>query len=155
MVRTNGHLILVAALGLGACSAEPVVESDAPVTQAAQIETLQILDCDGNEFEESCRTYRGEDMPAEYDRALAGDYQAQRNVAYHFGRQSTDAVARPIQACAWRQVIMATRPADAGFADEPSLHIDCDGLSERDRAEAQEVANLIHRRIHGSDLPAG
>ncbi|WP_282007948.1 hypothetical protein [Brevundimonas aveniformis] len=144
-------------LALAACTAEPPTSDAAntplPAETTAEIETLQILDCDGHEFEDSCRRYRGELMPAEYDRALAGDYQAQRNVAYHFSRESTDAVSRPIQACAWRQVIMATRPADAGYTDESSLRLDCDSLSERDRAEADQVANLIHRRIHGSDLP--
>jgi len=62
-------------------------------------------------------------------------------------------VKRPVQACAWRMVIMAERPAN-GMADAPNYQTDCGSLSASDRQAARLVAQAIHRQVYGSDLPA-
>ena len=153
MVRPSS--LIAAALLLAACDpAAPDSRSTTEAADAVEIERPTPLSCDGNESEEGCRRYREVAMPAEFEAAMRGDYAAQRNVAWNFSTQSTDATPRPIQACAWRIVIMATHPTETHAGDQGNLDVDCNHLSADDRDQADEVANAIHRQIHGSDLPA-
>lgn len=83
------------------------------------------------------------DLDATFDRAMAGDYQAQRNTAWALSGASPWVEARPVQACAWRKAIMATRPADAAYHDGPQVEIDCGPLSASEQAQADQIAALI------------
>lgn len=55
-------------------------------------------------------------------KALAGDYQAQRNLAYSLGHeQPTNAM----QACAWRIVILGSGSAEVDDSDLANKRLDC------------------------------
>ena len=139
-------------LTLVSCDATPTMQAAAQTAPPPVIEEVKFLPCPEPDVGRACeadQTFTKRDWP----KALAGDYQAQRNVSYMFTAGRPWVVERPVQGCAWRMVIMATRPAGSTMADAGMYRIQCGRLSERDLAEAKRVANAIHRQIHGSDLP--
>lgn len=141
---------IASSLMLVSCSAAP---ASSPPGAEPTIETVQLKACPEVDPYRECE-YDLATIPSYLPKALEGDYQAQRNVAASFASPRRWVVARPIQACAWRMVIEVTKPADAEYQDTNSYGIDCRDLSQGDLAQAEAVAGLIHRRIHGSDLPA-
>lgn len=68
--------------------------------------------------------------------ALAGDYQAQRNLAWEYRKSD------PVSGCAWRKVIVLTHPdgwaADGG--DQGNHDIDCGKLTADEQSEAERAA---------------
>jgi len=155
-IRLPGSLALLAA-GLAACSnpapTSSAAAAPAPAAQPAkvEIEAPRLLDCPSADPGRECEEVRAS-APADFKRALGGDYQAQRNTAYMFATARVGMVKRPVQACAWRMVIMAERPAN-GMPDAGNYQTDCGTLSPRDRQAARQVAQAIHRQVYGSDLP--
>lgn len=149
--RLRFAVLAACALGLANCAPPAEDASAAQPAADAAIEPLRLLPCPAVEPAEceADRRLAERDWP----KALEGDYQAQRNVSYMFTTRRSWIVTRPVQGCAWRMVIMATRPTDAVFDDAGMYRIQCGALSERDLRQARAVANLIHRRIHGADLP--
>lgn len=138
----------LSAFALTACGqAEPI-----STVSNVEIEQVKLLPCPDPDVGRAC-AYDHESVPGYFEAALEGDYQAQRNLSYAFTQTSDWLVQRPIQGCAWRMVILATRPPDAVYDDAGMYRIQCDSLSERDLADAKTLANVIHRRIHGADLP--
>jgi len=55
-------------------------------------------------------------------KALAGDYQAQRNLAYSLGH---DEPTNTMQACAWRIVILGSGSAEVDDSDLANKRLDC------------------------------
>lgn len=75
--------------------------------------------------------------------ALAGDYQAQRNLAYYLTTGAEGHTQNPVLGCAWRIVILKSGRADA--SDEGNKTFDCDrklGAQQLREAEAQAAALL-------------
>lgn len=83
-----------------------------------------------------------------YGKAVRGDYQAQRNVAYMLKRGHGDAVlASPVSACAWRLVIVAAGSARVDATDTGNVRADCGALSEADQAAARVEARSLAAAI--------
>lgn len=90
------------------------------------------------------------DLAPAFAKAMDGDYQSQRNIAWAFSGASPFVEADPVQACAWRQVISATRPADAAYTDDDQKRVDCGKLTASqieaaDRVSAQIIAGMKTR----------
>ncbi|WP_156474399.1 hypothetical protein [Gluconobacter albidus] len=86
----------------------------------------------------------------QYVNALAGDYEAQGDVASAFmdGENDDDPNGGPVipnklQACAWRQVIAASGSAYLTPHDQSSMVSDCDGLRSMDIEAAKGRAHAI------------
>ena len=135
-------VVLTGAMVAASCTEEP--QPAAP--QVVQIVRPTALPCPMPDPDRACMADTHA-LQADFDKAMAGDYQAQRNTAYLLSGASPYVVAQPIQACAWRQVISTNRPADAPYTDGPQLEIDCGKLSAEDRAVADHVAALISTQL--------
>ena len=149
-MRVSAFLALVS-MGTMAAScdegAAPAVPTAAPV-----VEDVQLRPCPDPDPMQGCR-FDHVKAPEYLAQALAGDYQAQRNIAALQGSGSPWIVKRPIQACGWRMVAVASRPADSTYDEEAMYKVQCGSLSTGDLSDAKVLANSIYRRIHGSDLP--
>jgi hypothetical protein len=87
-----------------------------------------------------------------YPRAVRGDYQGQRNVAFMLGGRSagqpTGAIAaNKITACAWRMVIVTSGSLKVNDGDTFNLKHDCGKLDDVERQAAAAQATLISSRI--------
>jgi len=82
-------------------------------------------------------------LETDYQKAMQGDYLAQRNTAWSFSGSSPYVEADPVQACAWRKVIMVSRPTDARFTDAEQLRIECGKLRPDEVASAEELSARI------------
>ncbi|TBW39041.1 hypothetical protein EYW49_07885 [Siculibacillus lacustris] len=91
----------------------------------------------------------------EMERAMAGDYQSQRNIAWcRFdgcdGVEPIDDAA----ACVWRLVIAAARDPRSDASDRENVEFYCrKALTPPDLADARTRAAALFRRIYGRDLP--
>jgi hypothetical protein len=80
--------------------------------------------------------------------ALAGDYQAQRNLAYYLSTRAEGHAQNVVAACAWRIVILKSRHAEADSSDEGNKTFDCDRkLNSQQLREAESQANALLKRI--------
>ncbi len=62
--------------------------------------------------------------------AMAGDYQAQRNLAYGYSTMPYPGQAKdPMRACAWRLVIKASNHRQYDAGDEGNVKVDCGPLA--------------------------
>lgn len=98
-----------------------------------------------------CRDGQKE-IQLEWQKAIAGDYDARRNIAFV---QSVGAgIDRThkqdaVQACAWRTVILRSNVDRVDKSDLINFDTDCGRLVDSDRASAEKLANIItsvHRR---------
>lgn len=92
---------------------------------------------------------------AEEARALAGDYQSQRNIAWCFidGCYGVEPID-DVRACAWRLIIAAAKNPKSDASDVDNVRIDCDqALTPEDRASAAAKAQTLFRKIYGRPLP--
>lgn len=140
-------LLLTIAL-LAGCSSEPESEK-----VAVQIEQPQFGGCDT--ADKVCAADQNA-VEAAWPLAMKGDYQAQRNIAFAFAQgvnAPSKVTRRPIQACAWRIVIMASGSAKVDQTDQGNLTSDCASLDKDDAERSLAVANLIYREAYGSALP--
>ncbi|CUI99469.1 Uncharacterised protein [Achromobacter sp. 2789STDY5608621] len=78
-------------------------------------------------------------------KALAGDYQAQRNLAFGYSDKFSDQNKNPVLACAWRMVILTTEQADE--TDMSNYNTYCGKLPPGLLSIAQMKAELLLRRI--------
>lgn len=93
---------------------------------------------------------------AEEARAMQGDYQSQRNIAWCFvdGCYGVEPID-DVRACAWRLVIAAAKNPKSDASDPENVRIDCDqALTAEDRASAAKKAEALFRKIYGRPLPA-
>lgn len=148
-----GGLVLIVAIimALSQCSGEPTVNDKPP--ELAAIEQPIILPCD-----EGDKLCPGDVDQARRDwpKALTGDYQAQRNIAFGFSTGHR-VVQSPVQGCAWRIVILAMADAQVDSSDTSNYKFECGRLNAESLDQACATAVLITRRIAGRDLvtPSG
>lgn len=86
-------------------------------------------------------------------RAMAGDYQAQRNLAYGYSSAPYDGQARSaVLACAWRQVIAASGHPRVSETDVRSLQVYC-SLPNDQKQAATRQAQALYRKVYGRAMP--
>lgn len=78
-------------------------------------------------------------------KALAGDYQAQRNLAFGYSDRFSDQKKNPVLACAWRMVILTTDQADE--TDMSNYNTYCGKLPSGLFSISQMKAELLLKRI--------
>jgi hypothetical protein len=73
-------------------------------------------------------------------KAMAGDYQAQRNVAYWLtGGNNGVPPLNPVLGCAWRLVILRSGSASVDASDISNKQLYCDKRLDADSRKAAEV----------------
>lgn len=91
----------------------------------------------------------------EMERAMAGDYPSQRNVAWcrYDGCDGVEPID-DVASCAWRMVIAAAKDPRSDASDQENVDLYCRrALVPRDLAEASTRAAALFRKIHGRDMP--
>lgn len=82
-------------------------------------------------------------------KALAGDYQAQRNLAYGYASYPYSGQSKdPVMACAWYLVVLHSGSQKAGQGDVGNVSVYC-GNSKLDN-NAQELAKVKARALYKS-----
>lgn len=76
-------------------------------------------------------------------KALQGDYQAQRNLAYFLQTEVRDPEHNPMMACAWRFVILASDHPQADQSDTSNLQFACGSLTTSDQEAAKDNAAIL------------
>mgnify|MGYP006976758449 CR=1 FL=1 len=138
--------LLIAGLALDLVVADTAAAQDANARAVREAEGY-LAPCLDTQTREWCERYRREFL-ADYVKAKAGDYQGQRNVAWFLHRGDSPPIKRnPIQACAWRLVIVSAGHAQVGPGDTGNVRIECGRLSEAERAAAQARATQLLREI--------
>ena len=95
-----------------------------------------------------------DDYVATSRKALAGDYQARRNMAFCFRVGDDGVVCRgwprpaPIEACAWRAVVLFSGDRRVDGTDTAGLKIDCGKLDAADLAAAEAKAGRYGQGRH-------
>lgn len=79
--------------------------------------------------------------------ALAGDYQAQRNLAYYLSTGAEGHAQDTVRACAWRIVILKSGHAQADASDAGNKTFDCDRklIAQQLRDAEAQAASLLKR----------
>jgi len=95
--------------------------------------------------------------PEELRQAQAGEYQAQRNVAYVLSGGGTPGWPRPVpvdqqEGCAWRLVIVRLGHRQADDSDRRNLDLDC-GRGGVDRGRAEQRAAELARGMRPAPGP--
>jgi hypothetical protein len=81
-------------------------------------------------------------------KALAGDYQSQRNLAYYLTTGEEGVKADPVMACAWRIVILKSNHSQADASDTGNKQFDCDRkLTPAQLRQAEVQAAALMKRI--------
>lgn len=91
----------------------------------------------------------------EMRRAMTGDYQSQRNVAWCYvdGCDGVEPID-DVRACAWRLVIAAAKHPKSDASDAANVELDCKtALTPDDQRTARAWAGDLFRKIYKSDLP--
>lgn len=87
--------------------------------------------------------------------AMTGDYQAQRNTAFCLSSgQCKGLIApRPLDACAWRFVILGSGASQVDQSDVGNYRTDCvENLKDDERAVAQRKAGVLFQQIYKRPL---
>lgn len=99
-----------------------------------------------------CETVR-ESFKSDYRAAQAGDYSAQRNIAFCLINGCDGAVTKdPVESCAWRMIIQGT-PDTKEPTERESYRNACSGLVNADRKQALARAETMYRAIYDGALP--
>ena len=86
--------------------------------------------------------------------ALAGDYQAQRNLAFGYSSSPYKGQDRsPLLACAWRLVIAHSGSTRVDQTDISNLGVYCSVLDKQQFAAAQAHGRQLYRRVYGGLAP--
>lgn len=101
--------------------------------------------------EPDCQTEQKE-FAKWFPKAMRGDYQGQRNVAFYLGGNSVTGVqgaitANKITACAWRMVIIGSGSPKVDSSDTANVKHDCGKLDEVERIAAQSQATTLITKI--------
>ena len=84
----------------------------------------------------------------EYPKAYEGDYESERNVGNCLQSGCSGALRKnPIQACAWRMVLMTSGSPKVNDLDAADLKIACGRLAEAERQDAAQRAAVITAEI--------
>ncbi len=88
-------------------------------------------------------------FPTVRDAALAGDYQAQRNLAYGYTSAPYPGQERSeLLGCAWRIVILHSGSERVDQTDIGNLQVYCGALDPAQLAAAQRQARALFERIY-------
>jgi hypothetical protein len=80
--------------------------------------------------------------------ALAGDYQAQRNLAYYLSTGAEGYPTNPVMGCAWRIVILKSGSSKVDDSDRSNKTFDCDQkLNPRQLREAEAQVDILLKKI--------
>lgn len=85
-------------------------------------------------------------------RALAGNLNAQRELADCLTKGCQGVEPNRALACAWRIAIVAGGPPGVTAADVEARRLSCEGLASAQRSEAVAQARSIVKQIHGREL---
>lgn len=96
--------------------------------------------------ERLCR-YEQMKFLADWRSAHAGDYSAQRNVAYCLASRCEGVTPNKMQGCAWRAVIVDSAHPDVTDGDVSNFQTDCGSLSDAAREAATVQAERIAQTI--------
>jgi hypothetical protein len=91
-----------------------------------------------------------------FPKALKGDYQGQRNVAFCLMTGCDEAVRQDwISGCAWRMVLKAARDRRYDAGDRMNFDLDCGAkrVDTSERADAARIAQDLFKRIYKRELP--
>jgi hypothetical protein len=139
-------LVLVAGCGEVPQSANAVEPRGTPMAKAdGEIPSPPVNGVCGDK---SCESSKREFVEKDWPAAWAGDYQAQRNVAFCLSNGCSGAVeVIDSAACAWRMVILDSAHDQADDTDESNRRVDCGRLDavglEAARAKAQSLSLRI------------
>lgn len=87
----------------------------------------------------------------DWAKAIAGDYGAQRNIA--FGFSAGNHVSRnPVQGCAWRIIILAADTASVDQSDTGNYALECGRLPLAQLAKARATAVMLAKRVYQRDI---
>lgn len=125
-------------------------EAPMPPAPLAAIEKPVSVPCDSNDQQCITEVAAG---AGDWEQALAGNYQAQRNIAFGFST-ANHMVRNPVQACAWRIVILASLSPSIDASDTGNYRFDCGKLDLPQLDEAKATATLIGKRVYGRDVVA-
>ena len=81
-------------------------------------------------------------------KAIAGDYQAQRNLAYSYANPATGERADKIKSCAWYQVILKSGSDKVSVGDVGNVKVYCGALSDLERVAADGQAAELVKKIY-------
>lgn len=80
-------------------------------------------------------------------RAFAGDYNAQRNVAFMLRGSTPGVSANHIESCAWRLIINVQGHPQADGSDTANLRFDCGRLNAQQQAIARNRALALTQQV--------
>jgi hypothetical protein len=80
-------------------------------------------------------------------KALIGDYQAQRNLAYSYFNPRKDEVADPVLGCAWYMTIVKSGSPKVNLGDEGNVKVYCNKLDTPSIAAAMKQSESFLKQI--------
>ena len=88
--------------------------------------------------------------------AMKKDYGAQRNVAYCLRTAECpgSSTPKPIEACAWQLVILASGHPEVDSSDVANRRRDCGSLEPDEAYAARRQADELFRKTYGRPLPS-
>lgn len=87
-------------------------------------------------------------------KALAGDYQAQRNLAFGYSSAPYRGQPRnPLLACAWRIVIVHSGSDRVDDSDVGNEQVYCGGLTRQQRGASVEQARALFQQAYKRAAP--
>lgn len=90
------------------------------------------------------------DVDALRDKAMKGDYQAQRNLAYTLATGSgAPASENPMLGCAWYKVILLSGSDKVNDGDIGNVRVYCGSLSAEQYGVADKQAKRLAKKIYG------
>ena len=81
-------------------------------------------------------------------KALKGDYQAQRNLAYTYATSRDQFVSNPMLGCAWYQLIILSGSEKIGPGDISNVHVYCGKLPSDEQTVAEQQAKRLYEEIY-------
>ncbi|PJG86197.1 hypothetical protein [Conservatibacter flavescens] len=76
----------------------------------------------------------------ELEKAMLGDYQSLRNVAYSMKEGTFGHDKNPVSACALRKVILFVNKDEIDTTDYSNEYVDCKNLSMQEHKKSWEIA---------------
>lgn len=140
---------------LSGCGGGPTPNSQAPAstahptaTQAATAAPDRSLNVPTNLSPPPGKSAESSEARGLEKKALAGDYQSQRNLAYYLTTGEEGVKADPVMACAWRIVILKSNHPQADASDAGNKQFDCDRkLTPAQLRQAEGQAAALMKRI--------
>lgn len=82
-------------------------------------------------------------------KAMQGDYQAQRNLAYGYATGGWGQKKDVSMACSWYLLVLRSDSPKLDIGDVGNVAVYCDKLDFDKRLAAERKANQLHRQIYG------